>query len=110
MPTDGLIELRVYSLKPGSRSAFQQRFDEQILPMLKRYGIAVVTAGPSLHDDLSFCLVRAFPSLEARERQLAEFYGSEEWLTRHDEQVMAMIETYSTCVLEAGAFAEQIGA
>lgn len=98
-----VVELRVYTLKPGTRAAFEQRFAEQVRPMLQRYGITVVAAGPSQHDDDSFCLVRGFPSLEARERQLAEFYGSEEWRTRHDEPVMAMIDHYSTCVLPAGA-------
>ena len=103
MKADGIIELRVYTLKPGTRAAFGQRFDEQIRQMLQRHGIAVVHAGPSRHDENSFCLVRAFSSLEARERQLAGFYGSEEWLTRHDEAVMAMIDSYSTCVIPADA-------
>jgi hypothetical protein len=102
MKTDGVIELRVYTLKAGTRARFEQHFSQQILPMLERFGIAVVHAGPSLHDDNSFCLIRAFPSPELRERQLADFYGSEEWLTRHDDLVMAMIDNYSTCVVEAG--------
>ena len=95
-----ILELRVYTLKPGARADFERRFAEQIGPMLQRYGITVVHAGPSLHDDDSFCLVRAFPSLDARQRQLADFYASEEWLTRHDEAVMGMIESYSTCVID----------
>ena len=94
-----LIELRVYTLKPGTRPAFQQRFEQQILPMLDRFGIEVVRAGPSLHDEVSFHLVRRFASLAEREEQLARFYGSEEWLSRHDAEVMAMIDTYSTCVV-----------
>jgi hypothetical protein len=98
-----LLELRVYTLKPGSRPAFQQRFEEQILPMLERFGVEVVAAAPSLHDADSFCLIRAFPSLQERERQLERFYGSEEWLSGHDEAVMAMIDHYSTCVVEAAA-------
>ena len=95
-----MLELRVYTLKPGTRTAFQQRFDADILPMLERFEIEVVRAGPSLHDDASFCLLRRFASLAEREAQLERFYGSEEWLTRHDTEVMAMIETYSTCVVE----------
>ena len=94
-----VLELRVYTLVAGSRDAFHQRFEEQILPMLQRFGIRVVAAAPSLQD--SFCLVRAFPSLEEREGQLNEFYGSEEWLAQHDAEVMAMIDHYSTCVIEA---------
>lgn len=101
-----VIELRVYTLKPGTRAAFQRRFADEIEPMLARFGIAVVTAQPSLHDEGSFTLVRFYPSLEDREAQLARFYGSEEWLTRHDEAVMGMIEQYDTCVVEAGALTE----
>ena len=97
---NSLLELRVYTLKPSVRPAFQQRFEERILPMLQRFGIDVVRAGPSLHDDVSFHLVRRFPSLAERENQFARFYGSEEWLREHDSAVMAMIETYSTCVVE----------
>ena len=78
-----VIELRVYTLKPGTRDAFQRRFADEIAPMLERFGITVVTAQPSLHDERSFTLVRFFPSLADREAQLARFYGSEEWLTRH---------------------------
>ena len=40
--------------------------------------------------------------------QLARFYGSEEWLRRHDETVMAMIEQYDTCVVEAGLLAKPL--
>ena len=103
MPTERVFELRVYTLKADTRPAFQERAEQQILPMLARNGIEVVHAGPSLHDDRSFCLIRAFPSLEERERQLGEFYGSEEWLTMHQDTVMAMIDSYSTCVVPAAS-------
>jgi hypothetical protein len=98
-----VIELRVYRLKPGTRDAFLRRFTEEIGPMLARFGIAVVAAEPSLHDEQSFTLVRAFPSLAEREAQLARFYGSDEWLSRHEAAVMGMIEQYDTCVIGADA-------
>ena len=97
---NNLIEYRVYTLKPGKRPAFQQRFEAEIMPMLERFGVEVVRAGPSLHDDVSFHLVRRYASLADREAQLARFYGSEEWLSRHDSEVMAAIDSYSTCVAE----------
>ena len=97
---NSLVELRVYTLKPGKRPAFQQRFEAEILPMLERFGVEVVRAGPSLHDEVSFHLIRRFSSLAEREAQLARFYGSEEWRTQHDAEVMGMIDSYSTCVVE----------
>ena len=96
-----ILELRVYTLKAGTRAEFQRRAEQQIVPMLERHGIKVVAARPSLHDEDSFCLLRAFSTIDERERQLAGFYGSDEWLTEHDAAVMALIETYSTCVIEA---------
>jgi len=99
----GVVELRLYKLRPGQRAAFARRFDEAILPMLARYGVEVVGAGPSLHDDDSFYLIRAFPGLAARVAALERFYGSDEWVTDHDAVVMAMIDTYNTVVVEADA-------
>lgn len=98
----GILDVRVYALKPGTRAAFDERFRARVLPMLQRHGISVVSAGPSLHDEVSFHLVRAFQSLEQRRAQLDNFFGSDEWLSEHDEAVMAMIDSYNVCVIPAG--------
>lgn len=59
----------------------------------------------------------AYGTLQMREVQLANyerplegapdaldaFYGSEEWLELHDAAVMAMIDSYNTCVIEGAA-------
>ncbi len=100
MPENRILELRLYKLKPGTAPAFAARFRDQIEPMLARHGIAVVHCGPSLIDPDSWCLLRAYPSLEARQAQLDAFYDSDEWLEKHDAPVMAMIESYNTCVLD----------
>ena len=99
----GIVELRVYTLRPGTRDAFRRRFTDEIAPMLARFGIAVIAGLPSLHDEHSFTLIRAFPSLAEREAQLASFYGSDEWRSRHEAAVMGMIEQYATCVIPASA-------
>jgi hypothetical protein len=57
--------------------------------------------GPSAHDADSYFLMRAYPSLEAREKALNGFYGSEEWARRFNDTVTGMIESYNTIVLEA---------
>lgn len=98
---DNIVELRVYKLKPGTADAFGRRFSDQIAPMLKRHGVHVIHFGPSLADPDSFCLIRAYPSVEERQAALDGFYGSQEWLERHDEAVMAMIDSYNTCVVPA---------
>ena len=106
MNSNGIIELRVYKLKPGTAGAFADRFRTQISAMLERHGIEVVHYGPSLADPDSFCLIRAYPSVEQRQAALDAFYGSKEWLRQHDEAVMAMIDSFNTCVIPAEATVE----
>lgn len=96
-----VLEIRLYKLRPGTRAAFHKRFASEILQMLARSGIAVVAAGPSLHDADSFFLMRAFADAEERESSLASFYAGPEWLTKHEEAVMGMIDTYNTVVVDA---------
>ena len=97
-----LLEVRVYTLKPGGRGEFDRLFREGAMPLLVKHGITVVGFGPSLHDPNGYFLMRAYPSLEERARVLEGFYGSEEWLTRWDPPVMALIDSYGTVVIDAG--------
>jgi hypothetical protein len=98
--TDRFVEIRLYKLKPGMREAFKEVARNSV-EMLNRHGITVVGHGPSAHDADSYFLMRAYPSIAAREKVLAAFYGSEEWETRFNTTVMGMIETFNTIVLEA---------
>jgi hypothetical protein len=94
-----VLDVRTYELVPGGRDAFDRIFRERALPMLRRFGIHVVGYGPSLAGGDRYCLLRAFPSNAVRDEQLASFYGSDEWLDNHDDDVMALIETYHTVVI-----------
>ena len=98
-PAGQVVEIRVYTLKPGVRDRFHRLFLEQALPMLRRWNVDVVAYGPSLHDDDSYVLMRAFPSVEVRERSEDAFYGSQEWKSGPREAILAAIETYSTVVV-----------
>jgi hypothetical protein len=98
---DRYVEVRLYKLKPGMREQFHA-IAKDAVEMLHRHEITVVGHGPSAHDADSYFLMRAYPSLEAREKALAGFYGSEEWAKRFNDTVMGMIESYNTIVLEAG--------
>lgn len=89
-----VLDLRTYELVPGGGSEFDRIFREHSLPMLERHGIEVVGYGPSLDDADRYFLMRAFPSAELRDEQLAAFYGSDEWRENHRDAVLALIETY----------------
>jgi hypothetical protein len=107
MTDQRVIELRVNKLKPGTRDAFAERFDGQIGPMLERHGISVIHFGPSLADPDGFCLIRAFGSIEERRAALDAFYGSKEWLEHHDAVVMAMIDSYNSCLVPDDVFSSR---
>ena len=94
-----VVEIRVYSLKEGTREQFHQLFMRESLPMLRRQSVDVVAYGASSHDATSYYLVRSFASLEARARSEEAFYGSREWREGPREAVLAAIETYSTVVV-----------
>jgi hypothetical protein len=63
-----VVEIRSYNLKPGTRDAD------------------------------SYFLIRAFPSLEARQKSEDAFYGSDEWKQGIREATLADIVNYTTVV------------
>lgn len=93
------VEIRVYTLKPGTRANFHHLFVEQALPMLQRWQVDVVAYGPSAHDTESYYLIRAYASLEARAHSQDAFYGSAEWRAGPRESILALIENYTSAVL-----------
>lgn len=59
----------------------------------------MVAYGPSLHDNDSYFLMRAYTGLEDRQRSEDVFYGSDEWKKGPREAILADIENYTTIVL-----------
>lgn len=94
-----IVEVRVYTLKPGTRSHFHRLVVERGLPLLRQRNIDVVAYGPSLHDDDSYFLIRAFASLTDRARSEEAFYGSPDWTSGLRADVMEAIQGYSTAVV-----------
>jgi hypothetical protein len=94
------IEIRSYTLKPGTRDEFHRLFLEEAYPMLKRWNVDVVAYGPSLHDENSYYLMRRFDSLADRAQSEDSFYGSDEWRQGPRAAILACIETYTEFVLE----------
>jgi NIPSNAP len=94
-----ILEIRTYKLVAGKREDFDRIVREVSLPMLRRYGIDVVGAAPSMEDDDHYVLIRSFRSPEERREQLERFYGSDEWVENYSDPVGELIETYHTVVL-----------
>ena len=101
---EGVIEIRSYNLKPGSRSQFQKILTEEALPLLNKWKTQVVAYGPSLHDENSFFVARGYSNLDHRQKSQDAFYSSEDWLKGPREAVLSLIENYTTVVLPRNNF------
>jgi hypothetical protein len=99
MPPEAELDVRTYKLAPGAGEAFDRIVREDALPMLERFGIRVVAAGPSADATDHYYLIRSFSSAAERREQLGAFYGSEEWRRTHRDPVMQLIESYHIVVI-----------
>lgn len=95
-----MVEIRSYTLKPGTGDAFHALVLERSIPMLARWKVDVVAYGPSLHDDQAYVLIRAYDDLGERQASQDAFYGSAEWKEGPRDSLLAMIESYTTVVLD----------
>ncbi|HEY5971716.1 MAG TPA: NIPSNAP family protein [Pseudoxanthomonas sp.] len=94
------VEIRSYALKPGTRADFDRIASQQAIPMLRRWEVDVVAHGPSPHDGDSYYLIRAYASLAERQQSQDAFYGSQEWKDGPRAAVLALIEHFTSIVLE----------
>jgi ketosteroid isomerase-like protein len=94
-----VVEIRSYNLKAGTRDRFHRLFEGEALPLLRRWKVDVVAYGPSLHDRDSYYLMRAYSSLDDRQRSEDAFYGSDDWRQGPREAVLACIDSYTTVVV-----------
>ena len=94
-----LVEIRAYRLKSGTRDAFHAAATNHALPMVRAYGMDVVTHGPVANDADGYFLVRSFASLAELTAQEDEFYGSAAWREGPRESLVARIETYVDTLL-----------
>jgi hypothetical protein len=98
-----IIEIRTYRLHPGTGAEFVRVMREESLPLLAAAGIRVLAAGQSLiaedgHEEAY--LIRAFDSLDARDRQETAFYGSDTWHKGPREAIISRIVHYHTIAIE----------
>ena len=100
---NSFVEIRSYHLKPGTREAFDRIATRQAIPMLRRWDVDVVANGPSPHDDDSYYLIRAYSSLADRQQSQDAFYGSQEWKEGPRAAILALIENFTSIVLELDA-------
>lgn len=97
-----LLELRLFTVHPGTREEFDRVSREGTVPLMREIGIDVVACGPSLYDEDTYYLLRAFDDEKQRVELGASLYEHAEW-ARYDEPVGAMMAAYSTVVFPMSA-------
>jgi len=95
-----VVEIRSYNLRTGSGAAFHALVHQKSMPLLREWKVDVVAVGPSLHSPDSYILIRAYDSLEHRQRSQDEFYGSDAWRKGPREEILALIESHTSVVFE----------
>jgi len=95
-----LVEIRSYNLKAGLREAFHRLVVEKSLPLLKKWRVDVIDFGPSPHDDDSYYLIRAYRDLADRRASQDAFYGSPDWRQGPRDEILPLIDTHTSIVLE----------
>jgi hypothetical protein len=101
MNANTLVEIRLFTLSPGARDEFDRISREGTIPMMRRWGLTVLSHGPCLNDENGYYLVRAFESEQQRVEGAKAFYASSEWEENYEAAVMGMIDDYHTAVLPA---------
>lgn len=101
-----IVEVRTYRLEPGADEELVRLMRDEAVPLLKRFGIRVLAYGASLAAEDGYrdaYLIRSFSSLEERDQQEEQFYGSQAWRDGPREAIMSRIVSYHTVVLDASA-------
>lgn len=94
-----LIEIRTYTLQPGTGPAFHALVDQQSVPLLRAAGMDVVGYGISRHDPDAYFLIRAFDSLEHLHSAQDSFYASPAWRQGPREAIISLILTDANAVM-----------
>lgn len=96
-----IIEIRTYNLKPDTRAEFDRIARTEVRQMLERHGTDVIAMRPSIADETSYSLIRAYANVEDRSTSQAAFYGGGAWKEGPRDAILACVENYATVVVEA---------
>jgi hypothetical protein len=103
-PIGRVIELRQYTLRPGTRDAFVALFDAELAQPQEAAGMQVLGQFRDLDRSDMFVWLRAFPDMEARRRALHAFYDGAVWEAHRDAANGMMLDSDDVLLLEpAGA-------
>ena len=96
-----IVEVRSYRIKPARRAEFIRFFETRAVPALRSHGMKVL--GPLLdaENPNKFVWLRAFPSLDDRDRLKEAFYEGELWKNELEAIAMPMLDSYDVILCES---------
>jgi hypothetical protein len=95
-----IVELRQYTLKPGSRDTLVDIFEQHFIESQQAVGITLIGQFYDLDDPDRFVWLRSFPDMAARKAALTAFYGgSEAWRTHGPAANATMIDSSDVLLL-----------
>jgi len=98
-----IVELRQYTLHPGSRDVLIELFDREFVESQEAVGMKVIGQFRNLDDPNLFVWLRGFNDMPARAQALQAFYGGPIW-EAHRGVANAMMVDYSNVLLLRPAY------
>ena len=95
-----IVEVRSYRIKPGRRDEFIRFFETRSVPALRSHGMKILGPLLDLENPNKFVFLRAFPSMEERERMKNDFYEGDLWKNELEAIAMPMIDSYDVILCE----------
>lgn len=95
-----ILEIRHYTLRPGRREEFIQFFEHKNRSALRGAGMMVFGPLRDMEHPDKVHWMRAFTSMEAREKLKDEFYTGRVWHDNIEPIAMDMIASYEADLTE----------
>lgn len=96
---DAVVELRQYTLRPGTRDTMIALFDREFVEAQEAEGMRVLGQFRDLGDPERFVWLRGFPDMTARAASLTAFYGGPVWAAHRDAARATMVDTDDVLLL-----------
>jgi hypothetical protein len=95
-----IVDLRQYTLFPGTRDGFIELFDRELVETQEAAGMRVIGQFRDLGDPNRFVWLRGFPDMPSRERALTAFYiHGAAWKAHGETARSSMIDSSDTLLL-----------
>lgn len=101
---DGIVELRQYTLHPGTRDTLTELFEREFVGGQEAAGVTLGGRYRDLDDPDRFVWLRGFPGMAARDRALRAFYEGPVWRAHRDAANATMIDSDDVRLLRGPCF------